>query len=135
MEIDFSPDGAINQSVIAFDDISQSRVESTTSRGSRQITFRETKKPAFLKLKLTRFDIAQINAFNLAEPFLVATIMGASIELAQLGTVIYMIAVVSFLLPMLLTQVILRIKTKRIVAFIICAVAPNVTLMKAWIYC
>lgn len=61
--------------------------------------------------------------------------MGASIELAQLGTVIYMIAAVSFLLPMLLTQVALRIKTKRIVALIICGVAPNVTLMKAWIYC
>lgn len=53
---------------------------------------------------LTQSDKRWIVLYNLIEPLLLALIITTSMELSQMGTVIYMFVAMSMLLPMLLTK-------------------------------
>lgn len=73
--------------------------------------------------------------FNLIEPLLVAFILATAMMISQIGTVVYMLITLGYLMPSLLTGDITKIKVKKYLTLGMFVLAPVVTFMKTWIYC
>ncbi len=86
-------------------------------------------------MTMTAVEKTMIVLYNLIEPFLVASIISISMQISQIGTIIYMLISMGCLTPLLLTEVPQRIEVKKWLSLAMIIVAPVMTLMKMWIYC
>jgi hypothetical protein len=87
------------------------------------------------KTSFTWWDRTSILLFHLIEPTLLGLLIGVSLQISELPTIIYLAIALLVLLPMLLTERIGNVKVKYRLTYLILVIAPASLLFKAWVYC
>jgi hypothetical protein len=87
------------------------------------------------KSEITFFDKVKLIGYNLIEPLLVSTMLGSTVEIAEMGTIYYTLAIMIMLVPLLLTDKPHRINYKIKTCYTILIMNCLCIFMKTWIYC
>jgi len=87
------------------------------------------------KTSFTWWDRTSILLIHLIEPTLLGLLIGVSLQISELPTIIYLAVALVVLLPMLLTEKIANVKVKYRLTYLILAISPASLLFKAWVYC
>jgi hypothetical protein len=71
----------------------------------------------------------------LIEPTLLGLLIGTSLQISELSTIIYLFISLLIIMPMLLTNEIGKIKFKSRLVIFMGAISPVFLFLKSWIYC
>jgi len=87
------------------------------------------------KTSFSWWDRTSILLLHLIEPTLLGLLIGVSLQIPELPTIIYLAIALLVLLPMLLTEKIGNVKVKYRLTYLVLVIAPASLLFKAWVYC
>lgn len=113
----------------------QSITPSNARRFNRNFTVQKTKisKEDTFK-ELTKCEKCGIVMFNLCEPLLIAFIMATSIEVAEIGTSLYLLITLGVMTPCLLTSNLKLVKLKYYLAYALIGLPIFFIFLKMWLY-
>lgn len=87
-----------------------------------------------IKLTLTRWERYKITIYHLYEPLIVGSAVGVCLQLPDLLTLIYTLITFCGLTPLLLTDKLIKIKFKRVLAYSLICLSNMFIIFKAVAY-
>lgn len=97
---------------------------------------KKTKPPVSLSSfkELSSWEKFYVTLYNLLEPCLIAFLIATTIEVVSIGTATYLLICWGVMVPLLLTKNLFYLKTKYVLAYVLCGLSFADIFMKMWIY-